>query len=55
MKVHEYQAKGILAEYGVPVPKGGVATTATEAGRVAEEISGPVGLSKACYSIFFHL
>ncbi|MFP5206300.1 MAG: ATP-grasp domain-containing protein, partial [Acidobacteriota bacterium] len=27
MKIHEYQAKEILAKYGVPVPKGEVANT----------------------------
>jgi succinyl-CoA synthetase beta subunit len=30
MKLHEYQAKAILADYGVPVPKGGVAETPAE-------------------------
>ncbi len=42
MKVHEYQAKRILAEYGVPVPKGSVAMSPAEARRVAEELAGPV-------------
>jgi succinyl-CoA synthetase beta subunit len=31
MKIHEYQAKGILAKYGVPVPRGEVANTLDEA------------------------
>ena len=31
MKIHEYQAKAILAQYNVPVPRGEVAYTAAEA------------------------
>ena len=42
MKIHEYQAKEILAEYGVPVPKGRVARTPQEARRIAEELGGKV-------------
>jgi succinyl-CoA synthetase beta subunit len=41
VKVHEYQAKALLAEYGVPVPKGRVASTAQEAREVAAELGGP--------------
>ncbi|MER3536654.1 MAG: ADP-forming succinate--CoA ligase subunit beta [Thermus sp.] len=37
MNLHEYQAKEILARYGVPVPKGQVAYTPDEAKRIAEE------------------
>ena len=40
MKVHEYQAKELLARYGIPVPKGGVASTPEDAGRVAGEVGG---------------
>ena len=40
MKVHEYQAKRILAEGGVPVPRGGPATSPDEARSVAEELGG---------------
>ena len=36
MKVHEYQAKSIFGHYGVPVPKGGVASTPAEARHIAE-------------------
>ena len=42
MKVHEYQAKEILARYGVPVPNGKVAWTADEAAAIAEELGVPV-------------
>ncbi len=40
MKIHEYQAKAILARGGVPVPEGGVATTPQEARAVAEGLGG---------------
>jgi succinyl-CoA synthetase beta subunit len=38
MKIHEYQAKEILKNYGVPVPRGRVAETPEEARKIAEEI-----------------
>jgi succinyl-CoA synthetase beta subunit len=37
LNLHEYQAKEILARYGVPVPPGRVAYTPEEAKRIAEE------------------
>ncbi len=40
MKIHEYQAKRILAQYGVPVPNGGVAATAQEAADLVRELGG---------------
>jgi succinyl-CoA synthetase beta subunit len=42
MKIHEYQAKTILAEFGVPVPRGRVATTPAAAGAIAQELGGTV-------------
>ena len=42
MKIHEYQAKAILARYAVPVPRGKVAYTADEAEAVARELGGSV-------------
>jgi succinyl-CoA synthetase beta subunit len=42
MKIHEYQAKGILARFGVPVPRGEVARTPEEAETAAKQIGGPV-------------
>ncbi|MBI5282431.1 MAG: ADP-forming succinate--CoA ligase subunit beta [Candidatus Solibacter usitatus] len=42
MKIHEYQAKAILAQYGVPVPRGRVALSVAEARQVAEELGGRV-------------
>jgi succinyl-CoA synthetase beta subunit len=42
MKVHEYQAKQLLAQYGVPVPRGKVARSASEAREIAAELGGQV-------------
>jgi succinyl-CoA synthetase beta subunit len=42
MKIHEYQAKQIMSEYGVPVPKGRVVSTPQEARQVAQELGVPV-------------
>jgi len=42
MKIHEYQAKQILANYGVPVPRGRVALSVDEARAVAVELGGRV-------------
>ncbi len=42
MKIHEYQAKQILAKYGVPVPRGNVAYTVAEAVAAAKELGGSV-------------
>ena len=38
MKIHEYQAKGILAKYGVPVPRGEMASTLEEAEAAAKKL-----------------
>ena len=40
MKLHEYQSKLIFSKYGIPIPKGRVATTASEARQIAEELGG---------------
>ncbi len=42
MKVHEYQAKQLLAEFGIPVPRGRVARTAAEARKIAADLAGRV-------------
>jgi succinyl-CoA synthetase beta subunit len=42
MKIHEYQAKAILREFGVPVPEGDVATTPADAKTVATRLGGRV-------------
>ena len=40
MNIHEYQAKEILREHGIPVPPGEVARTPEEAEHLAKEIGG---------------
>ncbi|NIP19296.1 MAG: succinate--CoA ligase subunit beta, partial [Xanthomonadales bacterium] len=40
MNIHEYQAKGLLAKYGVAVPKGFVAYTPKEAESAAKKLAG---------------
>jgi len=47
MNIHEYQAKAILREFGVPVPRGIAAFTAPEAEKAANELGGPVWVVKA--------
>jgi len=47
VKIHEYQGKAILAQYGVPVPRGEVAFTAQEAGEIAKRLGGGVVVVKA--------
>jgi succinyl-CoA synthetase beta subunit len=47
MKVHEYQAKAVLARFGVPVPRGEVAASAAEAGEAARRLGTNVVVVKA--------
>ena len=47
VKIHEYQAKSVLARFGVPVPRGEVASTAAEAGEIARRLGGGVAVVKA--------
>jgi len=42
MKLHEYQAKHIFSRFGIPVPKGKIANTASEAKQIAAELGGKV-------------
>ncbi len=42
MKLHEYQSKFRFAEYGIPIPRGKVATTPQEAFEITKEIGEPV-------------
>ncbi|MBI1898711.1 MAG: ADP-forming succinate--CoA ligase subunit beta [Acidobacteria bacterium] len=42
MKIHEYQAKALLAKYGVPVPRGEVAFSVEEAEAIAKRLGGRV-------------
>jgi succinyl-CoA synthetase beta subunit len=42
MKAHEYQAKQLMAEFGVPVPRGSVAKNPAEAKKIASDLGGKV-------------
>ncbi len=42
MKLHEYHSKQIFSRYGIPIPKGRVALTASEARQIAEELGSRV-------------
>jgi succinyl-CoA synthetase beta subunit len=47
VKIHEYQAKQVLARYGVPVPRGEVAFSADEARQIASRLGGEIAVVKA--------
>ena len=47
MNLHEYQAKAVFSQYGLPVPKGVVATTASQAEEGARTLSTPKVVVKA--------
>jgi succinyl-CoA synthetase beta subunit len=47
MNIHEYQAKQVLAKFGVPVPRGFPAFSVDEAKKAAQELGGPVWVVKA--------
>lgn len=49
MKIHEYQAKEVLARYGIPVQPGKVAHTPEEAETIARELDGPVVIKAQVY------
>lgn len=47
MNLHEYQAKALLAKYGLPVPAGELATTAEEAAVAFDKLAGAAAVVKA--------
>ncbi|TET51256.1 MAG: ADP-forming succinate--CoA ligase subunit beta, partial [Dehalococcoidia bacterium] len=47
---HEYQAKGLLAQYGIPVPRGKVASIPSEARDIAAEIGGQAVVKAQVYA-----
>jgi succinyl-CoA synthetase beta subunit len=47
MKLHEYQAKDLLARFGVPVPEGYAATSVDDAAAAAEKLGGDFWVVKA--------
>ena len=44
MKIHEYQAKAIMSESGIPTPRGGVAETPEQAREIAARLGGKVAI-----------
>ena len=47
MNIHEYQAKNLLAKFGVSVPRGAVAFTPEEAENAARDLGGPIWVVKS--------
>ena len=47
MNIHEYQAKAVLREFGVPVPRGHAAFSVAQAEQAAKNLGGPVWVVKA--------
>jgi len=47
MNIHEYQAKSILADYGIPIPRGKVAYTVEESLKVVSDLGGALWVVKA--------
>jgi succinyl-CoA synthetase beta subunit len=47
MNIHEYQAKAVLRDFGVPVPRGIPAFSVDEAVKAAQQLGGPVWVVKA--------
>jgi len=50
MKIHEYQAKTLLVQYGIPIPRGRVANNSAEAMEIANELKGRVILKDQVYA-----
>ena len=50
MKIHEYQAKALLAQYSIPVPRGRMASTTAEAQKIAAEIGDKVVIKAQVYA-----
>ncbi|MBN2186773.1 MAG: ADP-forming succinate--CoA ligase subunit beta [Dehalococcoidia bacterium] len=50
MKIHEYQAKALLAQFGIPIPGGREASTPSEAKKIANELGGKVVVKAQVYA-----
>jgi len=50
MKIHEFQAKELLSEFDIPVPRGGVAITPAEARKIAAELGCRVAIKAQVYA-----
>ena len=55
MKIHEYQAKQVLAKYGVPVPRGSAAYSVEEASQIAKDLGSKVCVVKAQILSLIHI
>ena len=47
MHLHEYQAKQLFSDYGIPVPKGRLLASVDEASGLADELAGSAWVVKA--------
>ena len=47
MKIHEYQAKALFAQYGIPIPQGRAASSPSEALEAAQALGPPPYVVKA--------
>jgi succinyl-CoA synthetase beta subunit len=54
MNIHEYQAKAVLAKYGVPVPRGIIANNPKEAEAAAKKVLGEMGAKIAVVKAQIH-
>ena len=50
MKVHEYQAKALMAKFGIPVPRGEVASRPEDAAAITEKLGGKAVLKAQVYA-----
>jgi len=50
MKIHEFQAKALMARYGIPIPEGAAASSAAKAGKIAAELGGKVVIKAQVYA-----
>jgi succinyl-CoA synthetase beta subunit len=50
LKIHEYQAKTLLGQYGIPIPEGRMASSSAEAKQISSEIGGKVVVKAQVYA-----
>ena len=50
MKIHEYQAKALMSEFGIPIPEGRVAATPAEARKIAADLGSKVAIKAQVYA-----
>ena len=49
MKIHEYQAKALISEYGIPVPRGEIARSPEQAAKITESLGNNVVIKAKIY------